>query len=317
MRLIVAEADADAVQARIKDIDRDIELLIVDEDGNASVDLRQAEILFRNEMSGSGYQRVLEQALELRWIHTASAGVETLLNETIKQRKIVLTNSAGVHAIPIAEWVLHAMLMIVKHARHMLAAQDAHRWDRSMPLDELTEKTLTVLGTGGIGQAIIQRAAGFDMRIWGINRSGRPVDGVERLATYDEWHKLLPETDFLVVTVPLTDQTRQMIGKRELEMLGPNGWIINIARGAIIDEPALVAALQDGTIGGAALDTFEQEPLPPDNPLWGLPNLIISPHHSGSSPRTMDRVLGLFAENLRRYIDKQELINVVDQEAGY
>jgi phosphoglycerate dehydrogenase-like enzyme len=317
MQAIVPEALIETVQARVQGLHQPIEIVAVTKDGEAEADLSQAEALFRTDLSSAGYDRVLEAAPRLRWIHTASAGVEELLTEIIRSRNIVLTNSAGVHAVPIAEWVMHVLLMIVKRARHMLAAQQARRWDTSGTFDELTDKTLTILGIGGLGRAIAKRASAFDMRIWGVNRSGQPVELVERLVSDEHWRDLLPETDFLVITVPLTKKTYHMIGAHELVLLRPSAWLINVARGAVIDEAALVAALQAGTIAGAALDTFEQEPLPPESPLWELPNVIISPHHSGSSPRTTERVVELFIDNLQRFVRGEELRNVVDLAEGY
>ncbi len=317
MQLIVSEAVAEAVQARILEVGQSVELLTVTRDGETEAELGEAEALLRAGLSSEGYERVLEMAPRLRWVHTESAGVEQLLNDTIRSRDIVLTNSAGVHAIPIAEWVLYALLAIVKNGRHMLEAQQARRWDTSVAADELTGKTLTILGIGGIGQAVAKRAAAFDMRVWGVNRSGRPVEGIERLVSTERWHDLLPKTDFLLVTVPLTAKTRHMVDAHAFELLPSSAWVVNVARGAVIDEAAMIAALQNGTVAGAALDTFEEEPLPSDSPLWAMPNVIISPHHSGSSPRTTERVVDLFIENLRRFVHGEELLNVVDVKEGY
>lgn len=317
MQIIVTSAVADQVRERVAELKLPVELIVVGDDGVTDADLSQANALFRANLSKAAYQQVLERAQSLRWMHTASAGVENLLSETIKDRGITFTNSAGVHAIPIAEWVLHALLMIVKRGPRMLAAQHEQRWERDVEFDELGGKTLTILGAGGIGQEIARRAAGFGMRIWGVNRSGRAVESFERIVSGEQWRDLLPETDFLVIAAPLTAATKQLIGERELEALPDHAWLINIARGAIVDEPVLIAALQSGSIAGAALDTFEQEPLPVESPLWTLPNVLISPHSSGSSPRSTDRVVDLFIDNLQRFVADQPLLNVVDLEAGY
>lgn len=317
MHIIVTSGVAEQVRARVAELDLHIKLIVVGDDGVTDEDLSQAVALFRANLSQAGYKRILERATGLRWMHTASAGVENLLSDAIKERGISFTNSAGVHAVPIAEWVLHALLMIVKRGPRMLTAQREHRWERDVEFDELGGKTLTILGAGGIGQQIARRAAGFGMRIWGINRSGREVSGFERIVSGEQWRDLLPETDFLVIATPLTAATQHLIGQPELEALPDHAWLINIARGAIVDEPALVAALQNGVIAGAALDTFEQEPLPAESPLWTLPNVLISPHNSGSSPRSTDRVVDLFIENLQRFVADQPLRNVVDLEAGY
>lgn len=317
MQIIVTSGVADQVRERVTALSLPVDLIVVGDDGATDADLSQAVALFRANLSKAGYERILERATGLRWMHTASAGIENLLSDVIKERGITFTNSAGVHAIPIAEWVLHALLMIAKRGPRMLAAQQAQRWERDVDFDELGGKTLTILGAGGIGQEIAKRAAGFGMRIWGTNRSGRAVEGFERIVSGDEWRDLLPTTDFLAIATPLTPATKHLVGARELAALPDHAWLINIARGAIVDEPALITALQDGTIAGAALDTFEQEPLPAESPLWTLPNVLISPHNSGSSPRSTGRVVDLFIENLQRFVKDEPLRNEVDLEAGY
>jgi phosphoglycerate dehydrogenase-like enzyme len=317
MQIIVAESVADRVREQVSTLALPVDVVVVAKDGVGTIDLSQAEALFVAGMSRATAEQILENASRLRWLHTGAAGIEGWDLDQLKDRRIMLTNSAGVHAIPIAEWVLHALLMIVKRGPEMVAAQQARRWHDQVKFDELTGKTLTLLGTGGIGREIARRAAAFEMHVWGVNRSGQPVAGFERISSGDDWRDLLPATDFLVIAAPLTDATRHLIGSRELALLPSRAWLVNVARGAIIDEPALIAALQDGTIAGAALDTFEQEPLPPESPLWTMPNVLISPHHSGSSPHSIGRMVDLFVRNLQRLVQDEPLINVVDLEAGY
>jgi phosphoglycerate dehydrogenase-like enzyme len=317
MQIIVTEAVADRVREQVTALGLPVELVVIAKDGTLAADVSQAEGFFRSYMSDAAYEQVLTGAPRLRWVHTASAGVDGLVSETLKARNIVFTNSAGVYAIPMAEWVLHALLMIVKHGPEMLMAQQARRWDTHLTFDELKGKTLTLLGTGGIGREIAKRAAAFDMQIWGVNRSGRAVEHIERIVSGERWRDLLPATDVLVIVVPLTAATQRLIGARELSLLPTHAWLINVARGAIVDEAALTTALQNGTIAGAALDTFEQEPLPSESPLWSMPNVLISPHHSGSSPHSTQRAVDLFVDNLRRFVRSEPLLNVVDLEAGY
>jgi phosphoglycerate dehydrogenase-like enzyme len=155
------------------------------------------------------------------------------------------------------------------------------------------------------------------MRVWGSNRSGREVEGIDMVVAGEEWRQLLPEADFVVVTLPLTNETRSMIGAAELRQCKPGAWLINVGRGATIDEAAMFEALRAGHLGGIAIDAWVEEPLPPDHPAWTTPNVIIWPHHSGSSPRNNERNLDLFIENLQRFIKGEELRNIVDYEAGY
>ncbi len=316
VKIVIAEPFAAAVRERLGDDANRVELLIAAPDGSSEADLSGADGLLRAGFDGSGFDRMLEAATRLRWLHTMSAGVDGFELEPLRERGILFTNSAGVHGVPIAEWVMYALLAIVKRGPQQLQAQHEHRWAHGVHSDELTGKTLTILGAGGIGGEIARRASAFDMHIWGINRSGRPVANFERVAS-DAWRELLPETDFLVIATPLTSATRHLIGEHELGLLRRDAWLINIARGAIVDEAALVAALREERLGGAALDAFEQEPLPASSPLWSLPDVILSPHNSGSSPHTNRRVVELFVENLRRFVRGDELLNVVDYGEEY
>lgn len=316
MQVIVSESMLTRVRERVEALGLPVKLLAVARDGRLAADSSQATAFFR-DLPRVSYERVLSDAPALRWVHTISAGVDGLINDQLREREITLTNAAGAYAIPIAEWVLHALLMIVKRGPQMVLAQQERRWHDAIDSDELTGKTLTILGAGGIGREIARRAAAFDMRVWAVNRSGRAVPHVERVVSGDGWRDLLPETDMLVLAAPLTAATRGLVGARELALLPRHAWLINIARGSIVDEPALIEALRGGTLAGAALDTFASEPLPPDSPLWTLPNVIVSPHHSGSSPRSEERALDLFIDNLQRFVSGAELRNVVDLEAGY
>ncbi len=316
MQLIVAQVVADAVQQRVAELGLPVEIVVAGDDGQMTGEVHDAAAYFRAFMSGAGYARVLATAPQLRWIHTASAGVDGLLTDDLRQRGITLTNSAGVHAIPIAEWVLHALLMIVKRGRELIAAQAEQRWsDESF--DELGGKTLLVYGAGGIGAEIARRAAAFDMQLWGVNRSGRAVPHFDRVVRDAEWRSLLPQADYLVLAAPYTPATHHVIAAETLRQLPAHAWLINVARGGLVDEPDLIEALTAGTLAGAALDTFEQEPLPRTSPLWMFPNVLISPHRSGSSPRSNDRVVDCFIANLQRFVAGDELHNIVDQEAGY
>lgn len=316
MQLIVAEHVADAVQRRVSALGLPVDIMVVTDDGQMAGEVEHATAYFRAFMSGKGYAHVLAAAPQLRWIHTASAGVDGLLSDELVRRGITLTNSAGVHAIPIAEWVLHALLMVVKQGRELLAAQAEQRWS-DVSFEELSGKTMLIYGAGGIGTEIARRAAAFDMRLWGVNRSGRAVPHFERVVNDTDWRVLLPQADYLVLAAPHTPATHHVIGAAELELLPKHAWLVNVARGALVDEPALIAALNAGSVAGAALDTFEQEPLPSSNPLWTFPNVLISPHRSGSSPRSTERVVDCFIDNLQRFIADDELQNVVDSEAGY
>jgi phosphoglycerate dehydrogenase-like enzyme len=280
-------------------------------------DLSALDAAVRWDLSDDGLGRLLSEGRSLRWLHSSSAGVETWPTDEIAARGIVLTNAAGVFAIPLAEWVLAVMLRVVTRADAAQQAQREHRWEGEAEHDELFGKTVLVLGPGGIGAEIISRAAAFGMQIWAANRSGRRVPGAHRVVRGDAWRDLLENVDFLVSTLPLTEETRLMLGAAEFDALPSDAWVINVGRGATIDEDALFDALEAGTLGGAALDAWTTEPLPAEHRAWDTPNVIVSPHSAGTSLAGRGRGLALFAENVARFARGEPLRNQVDLSAGY
>lgn len=296
------------------DLTAEVTLVPVDEDGG---DLSAVDGALLWGVDADAFAALLERAPDLRWLHSPGAGVERWPLDELRRRGLTLTNAAGVFAVPIAEWVLSVMLSAATRGRDVETAQREHRWVGELESDELWARTLLVLGGGGIGQHIIDRAAGFGMRIWASNRSGRPVAGAERTVSGDAWQNLLGEAHFVVVTLPLTPETRGVIGPGVLERMRPDAWLINVGRGATLDEEAVLDAAADGRIAGAALDTWLVEPLPSDHRAWDLPNVIVSPHRSGSSAAGRGRGLELFADNVRRFVAGEPLRNTVDLDAGY
>ena len=320
VQIVVSTSIVDDVRAMLAErggpVAPEIRFVAVEADGTGA-DLADADAGSRTDLNGDGFERLLAEAPKLRWIHSPGAGVESFPLDELAAREIVLTNGAGVFAIPIAEWVLTTMLTIVKNSYAVMDAQRARTWARDLPADELYGKTVLVLGAGGIGREVIKRAAAFQMRVLASNRSGRSVEGAERTLVGDEWRDALPEADFIVSTLPLTHATRSIIGAAELSRLRAGAWLLNVGRGATIDEAALVDALRGGRIGGAALDAWTTEPLPAGDPAWGAPNMIVSPHMSGSSAAGRTRGLNLFVDNAMRFAAGDDLTNVVDLAAGY
>lgn len=265
------------------------------------------------------YEHVLTVVPSLRWVHTPSAGVEHLLIPLVFERDLTLTNSAGVHAIPIAEFVMAVLLSRVKSLHEYRAAQEEQRWAHGIATHELYGATMLILGMGGIGQTLAERATAFGMRVWGSRRrsSAAPTPYAERIVTGDAWRALLPDADYVVVAAPLTVETRGMVDAAVLAAMKPSAYLINIARGGLVDETALLNALRAGQISGAALDTFEQEPLPADSPFWSLPNVVVTPHATASSPRMHERQVALFLRNLHHALHNEPLVNVVDKSIGY
>ena len=262
---------------------------------------------------------LLAAAPRLRWLHTISAGVERLLiPEIVDRPDLVFTNNTGAYDVPIAEHVMAMLFAASKRIPGHLATQARHEWKRDLEHTELRDATLVILGLGSIGGELARLASGLGMRVLGVRRdASRPVPGVERVVPPEQLAELAAEADYLAVTSALTPATRGLLSAEVIARLRPHAWVVNIARGAIVDEPALIAALQEQRIGGAALDVFAVEPLPADSPLWGLDNVILTPHVSNSSPRVRERSLALVVENVRRFKAGEPLLNIVDPAVGY
>jgi phosphoglycerate dehydrogenase-like enzyme len=262
---------------------------------------------------------VLAGMPKLRWVHTFSAGVDRHVPEMAKFERVLLTNNTGSYDVPIAEHVIAMIFAAAKRVPEHLAAQGRHEWQRETPHAEVRGQTLVILGMGSIGSELARLAGGLGMRVVGIRRdASRPGGpGVERIAPPERLLAEAPEADYLAITAALTPQTRGMVSVAVLRAIKPTAWVINIARGPIVDEAALAAALMEKRIGGAALDVFETEPLPATSPLWDCPNAILTPHISNSSPRVRERSLALVAENVRRFKAGEPLLNVVDRKIGY
>jgi phosphoglycerate dehydrogenase-like enzyme len=267
--------------------------------------------------NGTRVKKLLDAAPKLRWYHSVGAGVEDLVGvNEFRDRGIALTNNSGSYDIPIAE---HALAFILAAAKglHVYRDEQARRTWNEHRQDELRGSTLVVYGIGSIGAEIARLGAVLGMRVIGVRRRLEPVEGVERIVPPERLAEVAAEADYLAIAAPLTRATRGAVSRDVIGRMKKTAWIVNIARGAIVDEEALVDALRAGKLGGAGLDVFSTEPLPADHALWTLENVMISPHSSGSSPRVRERTLALFTENLRRFKAGNDLLNRVDFEAGY
>lgn len=259
---------------------------------------------------------VIGAARRLRWFHSLAAGVDHMIE--VLDPRVVITSSSGIHAVPISEHVFAMALMWVRSIHVAHRNQVTHTWDRPAAVgDELHGRTLGVLGLGEIGREIARLGRAFGMCIIGTKRTPEPVDGVERVYGPDDTDAVVAQSDVLVIALPLTAATRDLIGEAQFRLIKPGAFLVNIGRGEIVEEEAMVRALRDGRLGGAGLDVFAREPLPAGSPLWDMPNVIITPHVSGDSPRYLDRAVPLFVENLRRYLSGEPLHNLVDRERGY
>lgn len=255
----------------------------------------------------------VRKAPKLGWMQVFNAGVDHPIYTEMMQRGARLTTSSGATAEPIAQTCITGILMLSRNFPRWLAAQPKHAWDPMRTPDfprDLAELKVTVVGMGRIGNEIARLARVLGMPVTGVRRSGRqPGDHADRVVPPSELDAILPQTDWLVLACPLTDDTRGLITAERLARLPRGARIANIARGEIIDEPALIAALQADHLGGAYLDVFAQEPLPAESPLWDLPNVIVTPHNSAAAAGNEDRVFAVFLDNLGRFLQGEPLVN--------
>jgi phosphoglycerate dehydrogenase-like enzyme len=312
-------------------------------EGLADGPVDDVEVLLRGWLVAEAFDRLLVRAPHLTWVHSATSGVERALTPAALARDVLVTNARGVFSRPIAEHVLLMILAISRHLPDLVELQRERTWQ---PLEgrELRELTIGIVGYGSLGRSVASLASAFGSRVVAMRRrpeSGdaasavggaapspgteAPADGddfpvaprLDRVVGPDGLHELLAESDFVVLAAPLTAETEGMIDEAALAAMKHDAWLINVARGRLIDDTALIRALRDHRIGGAALDTFRDEPLPQTSPYWELPNVILTPHTAWSSARVLDRSIDLFCDNLVRFSRGEPLRNVVDPEAGY
>jgi phosphoglycerate dehydrogenase-like enzyme len=259
----------------------------------------------------------VEQLTRLRWVHVAASGVDASLSDPIRRRAITFTNSRGVTAEAMAEYALALLLGLAKDLPRTLDDQLHRRWAPRLST-MLAGRTMVTLGVGAVNRALASRAAALGVRVIGVARRAHPpYPGFERIDAVSDLRPALAEADLLVIATPLTPQTARLIGAEEFAALRPGATVVNIGRGAVIDEAALLAALRSGHLAGAALDVLWREPLEPEHELWSMPNVIISPHMSSDFVGWEEAMVDLYVANLRRYLSGQDLLNVVDLDLGY
>jgi phosphoglycerate dehydrogenase-like enzyme len=299
-------------------------LVSVSLEGLADGDLSDVEVLLRGPLPAQIFDRLIARCPRLMWVHSATAGVERVLTPTALGRGLAITNARGVFSDPIAEYVLLMILAVSRRLPQLLELQRERTWQ---PLEsrELRDVTVGVVGLGSIGRRVAELALAFGSRVVAVRRevpagdteTGEAIPGIAELLPSDRLPELMSQSDFVVLALPLTPQTESLFDMSLLAHAKPGSWLINVARGRLIDERALLRALRDGPLGGAVLDTFREEPLPHDSPLYSVPNLIVTPHTSWSSSGVLDRSIELFCENLGRFARGEPLHNLVDPDAGY
>ena len=263
-------------------------------------------------------------ARSLQWIHSTAAAVGQLMYPALRQSGIVVTNASGIHSIPMAEHVLGVLVALARRFPDFLRHQQQRRWaqqelwDASVRPRELCGQVLLFIGFGSIGREVARIVRPLGMRVRAVTRSGGgDAQLAEKFYPAAKLHEALPEADFVVLAAPETPDTRQMFGARQFALMKPSAYFINVARGALVDEPALIAALQNHAIAGAALDVASEEPLPQESPLWQLDNAFITPHVSALTEHLWERQTDRIMENLKRWFTGRELLNRVDLDRGY
>jgi phosphoglycerate dehydrogenase-like enzyme len=257
----------------------------------------------------AGYRR-------LRWLHLGGTGINPLLPLSEWPPEILLTHTPGLNAPMIADYVQAIIAMLAWNFPRFYENQRKHLWQK-WGVERLEGKTVALVGLGNIGRAVVPRARAAGMRVVAIKRSPTPMEGVERVVAPEQLHAVLSQADFVVLALPLTQETRGLMDEAALRAMRQSAFLINVSRGAIVDETALIAALQQGQIAGAALDVFEQEPLPPESPLWDAPNVILTPHVSSWSEDYRARAAEVFCQNLERYLNGQPLLNPIVRSREY
>jgi D-2-hydroxyacid dehydrogenase (NADP+) len=266
----------------------------------------------------------LQHARKLKWIHSTAAGVSQLMYPELRSSGVILTNPSGIFSPPMAEHTMGLMIALARHFPDSVRYQDRARWSQTEvssqpgPLTELHGQLLLIVGYGSIGRELARRARAFDMRVWGVTRSGKgDATHTEKILPVAQLEDALPHADFIVLSAPDTHETQQLIGPAQIAKMKPGARLINVGRGSLLDEAALIRALETGALGGAALDVTATEPLPAESPLWKAPNLFITPHTSGVSDRLWQRQTKLLMDLLGRWFDGRDLFNVVDFSRGY
>jgi phosphoglycerate dehydrogenase-like enzyme len=280
---------------------------------------QRADVILNGIPDGHLLRDIFAHASRLRWVHSLSAGVEKILFPELLASPVILTNARGVFKRSLAEFAIAAALFFVKDFRRLVQSQEAGTWEQ-FEMEEVHDKVMGIVGYGETGRACAERAQALGMRILGLRRRPELSTGDPRVKAVfgpDRLHDFLAQCDYVVLSAPSTPQTRRLIGAAEFAVMKASGVLINIGRGSLVDEAAMIDALQHGQIRGAALDVYETEPLPPGHPMYRLKNLLLCPHCADHTPNFLELDMECFIQNLQRFLRGEPLMNVVDKDAGY
>jgi len=279
-----------------------------------------AQVIFNWSLAGDVLREVFGMCPLVRWVHTRSAGLDNILFPELVESPVPRTNGSGVFSAPLGEFAMAAILFFAKDLRRMVRNQMAGRWEQ-FDIAEIEGQTVGIIGYGDIGRAVATRARALGMQVMAVKRQGPPLYNmdplVSRIYSPDSRIEMIARCDYLVVAAPLTAETRGMIGEPEFAAMKASAVVINLGRGPVIDEAAMVRALAGKRIRGAALDVFDQEPLSEGHPLYGLDNVLLSPHCADHTPDWLERAMQFFIDQFERFRKGEPLLNVVDKRRGY
>jgi phosphoglycerate dehydrogenase-like enzyme len=313
--LVLVYSHSDDPQLRML---QDVPHILVPSTAELTPEASQAEVILHWFGPREPFREIFLACPRVRWVHSRSAGLDRILFPELVQSPVPLTNGTGVFSQSLGEFALAAMLYFAKDFRRMLRNQEAGQWEE-FDVEEIAGQTLGIVGYGDIGRAVASRARAMGMRVLALKRHApsAPDPLIARFYGLDELNLMLAESDFVVVSTPLTPETHHMIGDAAFAAMKPNAVIINIGRGPVIDQEAMVRALSQGKIKGAGLDVFEQEPIPPGDPIYKLPNVLISPHCADQTKDWLNQAMQFFLKQYDRFSNNQLLENIVEKHLGY
>ncbi|HEY4201420.1 MAG TPA: D-2-hydroxyacid dehydrogenase [Devosiaceae bacterium] len=308
--LLTGEID-DARLAEIKGIAPTAKVTFFDKQADMEAAVDDADIV-----AGQLSPAALARARQIKWVHSWAAGPNTQLYPEFIANPVVLTCSKGNGAIPLAEHAMMLMMMLNRNAMRWIEGHRNHKWDAFFH-GELNGMTVGIIGAGYSGADLALKAKAFHMRVLGLRRNDKPSPNFDAMFSRDQLHAFLAESDFVVVTAPKTPETENMLGEAEFKAMKKTAYYVCFSRGGVANDEALYKAVNEGLIAGAGLDAHGVEPLPADSPFWTLKNTIVTPHNGATTYQTKTRGYQIFADNLRRYIAGQPLLNIVDKHLGY
>lgn len=302
----------DGIDILLSELCKEMEIIFAETKGGLHV-LERADIVCG--LGAHASAAVIGEARQLKWLHLLSAGVEMLPFRSLGERGVTVTNSQGLHGPQMAEQIVGTMIAFTRGLHVAVRNQQCRVWDRSYPLDDLRGKRLLIIGAGSIGTEVARKAAAFDMVTYGISRRGQPIPHFSGVTDMGGLPELLGSADYVLVLLPLTDDTRLCIGREQFALMKQTAVLLNFSRGRVVDEEALIEALQQNLIAGAGLDVFHEEPLAQEHPFWTMEQVIMTPHYSGTT-RTQGE-FGLFRDLLRLYKEGKPVYNTIDLAHGY